>query len=260
MISKCRRLTCLLLLAAITAACGGGGSSGGGFQSTPSSAGGFWQGTTTADGATQDIYGFVAESRLFHFIRADGAQFYGTLTITGNDGTASFTGLAPPGTTFADGSTRGTGTLTATIQTRSQLNITGSFTTANNTTSNLTMMVQYDAGYEPDSALASVGGNYAAMGAPPGTDSFSISNTGVVTYSDNTGCMANGTVTLIDSQWNLYNVEFTFSNCPVPAQNGLQVQGLLTIDLTQDPDLLILAVHGTVQGVPIAFLFAYQRA
>lgn len=259
MISRGLRLTCMLLLAAVTAACGGGGGGGGAFQSTPSSAGGFWQGTVTADGVTQDILGFVSETRLFHFIREDGAQFYGTFAITGNTGTGSFTGLAPPNTTFADGSTRGSGTLTATIQSRAVLNITGSFTTLNNTTSNLTMQVQYDSGYDPDSALATVGGNYTAFGAP-GSDTFSISNTGVVTYSDTTGCMANGTVSLIDAQWNLYNVEFTFSGCQVAAQNGLQVQGLLTIDVTEDPDLLIMAVHGTTQGVPIAFLFAYQRA
>jgi hypothetical protein len=71
--------------------------------------------------------------------------------------------------------------------------------------------------------------------------------------------MANGTVTLIDGQYNLYNVEFTFAGCPVAQQNGLQVQGLMAIDITEDPDLLIMAVHGTVQGVPLAFLFAYQR-
>ena len=67
-------------------------------------------------------------------------------------------------------------------------------------------------------------------------------------------------MTLIDAQRNLYNVEFTFANCSVPAQNGSQVQGLLAIDLTENQDLLIMAVHRTMQGVPIAFLFAYQRA
>jgi len=55
-------------------------------------------------------------------------------------------------------------------------------------------------------------------------------------------------------------VEFTFAGGPVPEQNVLQLQGLLAIDLTSDPDILLLAVHGTSQGVPLAFLFAHQRA
>ncbi len=255
---KVRRSFVLALVIGLVAACGGGGSDGGGFSPTPSSAGGFWQGTTTADGVTQDILGFVSESKLFQFRREDGAQFFGTLTINGNTATASFTGVPAANSTFADGSTQGSGTLTATIQSRVQLSVTATFTTQNSTTSNITMTVQYDAGYEADSSLATVDGNFTSI-ASPGSDAFTINN-GVVTYSDGTGCMANGTVTLIDAQYNLYNVEFTFAGCPVAQQNGLQLTGLLAIDLTNDPDTLLMAVHGTSQGAPFAFLFAYQRA
>lgn len=255
-IKVCRSIL-LALLIGLVAACGGGGGDGG-FSPTPLSAGGFWQGTTTADGVTQNILGFVSESKLFHFVREDKAEFFGTLTINGKTATASFTGVPAANSTFADGSTQGTGTLTATIQSRVQLSVTATFTTQNSTTSNITMTVQYDAGYDPDSSLATVDGNFTNT-TSPGSDVFTI-NSGVVTYSDNTGCMANGTVTLIDSRYNLYNVQFTFAGCPVPQQNGLQLQGLLAIDLTSNPNLLLMAMHGTSQGAPIAFLFAYQRA
>lgn len=256
MFSRAFRPVVLAILASVAVACGGGGGSGG-IAPTPSSAGGYWQGTVTADGVTQNILGFVSEGRDFHLIREDGAQFYGTLTISGNRGTSSYTGIAPPGGAFSDGSTHGTGSLTATIQSRARLDITGTFTTQNNAMSNVTMTVQYDSGYDADSALATVAGNYTNP-TTPGSDTFSIANDGVVTYSDSSGCMATGTVTLIDAQYDLYNVEFTFANCAAPV-NGLQLRGLLAIDSTASPNLLVLAMHGTSQGTPVAVLSAYER-
>jgi hypothetical protein len=245
----------LTSLLGVIAACGGGG--GGGFAPTPSSAGGLWLGTLTVDnGVPQQIAGMVSETRQFHFLLDDETQYYGTLTINGNSGTASVTGLAPLDGTFADGSVRGTGTLNVTIQQRSQLTATGTFTTANNTTSNVSMTVQYDHSYDTDSSLAAVDGNYTNSQSP-GTDTFSISN-GVVTYSDSSGCMANGTVSIIDAQWNLYNLQFTFAaNCQ--ATSNLALTGMLTIDVTQNPVLIAMFVHGTVQGAPIAFPFVYQK-
>ena len=129
------------------------------------------------------------------------AQFYGTFTINGSTATSSFIGVSAANSTFADGSSRGTGTLNATIQARTQLSVTATFTTQNSTTSNITMTVQYDASHDPDSSLATVAGNFTNISSP-GADVFTINN-GVVTSSDNTGCMANGTVTLIDGHYNL---------------------------------------------------------
>jgi hypothetical protein len=217
--------------------------------------------TVTATGvppATQNILGLVSETGQFHFISDDGAQYFGTLTISGRNATSKFVGVPSPGATFVDGSVSGTGTLNGTIQERATLTATAVFTTANNAVSNVSMTVQYDRSYEVNSSLAAVDGNYTAKGSPPGTDTITISN-GQFSYADNTGCLANGTVSIIDARYNLYNVEFTFANCSTPGQNGLQLQGLLTIYATSNPNLLVFAVHGTVQGTPVAASFGYER-
>ena len=249
-------------LLSILAACGGGG--GGGFAPTPSSAGGFWQGTVTADAVTQDTLGVVSETGQFHFLitpdfnnPAPPTQYYGTLTINGNRGTGSFTGLAPPGTTFADGSVRGTGTLNVTIQQRSKLTATGTFTTANNSTSNVSMTVQYDAGYEADSSLATLNGNYTSA-APQSTDVLNL-NDGQLNYTATTTCNAVGMVSIIDTRYNLYSVDFTYGATGCGAQNALRLQGLLAIDVTASPAQMIILTHGTLQSVPVAVPFAFLK-
>ena len=256
---KCR-FWCPLVVASLLgliAACGGGG--GGGFAPTPSSAGGFWQGTVTAGGVTQDILGVVSETGQYHFLGVtDGTQYFGTLSITGNSATTSVTGVALPTTPFADGSVRGTGMLNVTIQQRSRLTVTGTFTTANNTTSNVSMNVQYDAGYEADSSLATVDGNFTSPPPAPGTDVLNLNN-GQLTYTATATCTANGTVSIIDAQYNLYNVDFTYGAAGCGAQNGLRLQGLLAIDVTVNPAQVIILTHGTLQSVPVAIPFAFQK-
>jgi hypothetical protein len=244
----------LVSLLDVLAACGGGGHS---FAPTPSSAGGFWSGTLTVDGVPQGISGVVSESRQFHFFADDRAQYYGTLTINGNRGSASVTGLAPEGGTFGDGSVRGTGTLDVTIQQRSKLTATGTFTSASNNTSNVSMTVNYDPSYETASSLGAINGDFKNTADPGQTINLSG---GQFTYSDfSTGCMANGTVSIIDARYNLYDIQFTYAstnNCQ--AKSGVILQGLLTIGTTQNGVEMAIYMHGTAQGEPIAQISVYQ--
>ena len=216
---------------------------------------------TVAGVAPQDIFGLISETRQFHFFQADGVQYFGTLVMSGMSVTASFAGVPAAGRTFADGSVKGTGTLTGTVHERSNITFTTAFTTANNTVTNASVTIQYDRSYDADSALATVSGNFTTA-LSPGADMLNISGAGVLFYQEPTSsCLANGTVSLIDSQFDLYSAEFTFASCVAPfdVQNGLHLTGLLTIDSTANPNLMALAMHGTLGGNPVASLFLYQR-
>ena len=256
------RWIAVLGLTYVLLACGGGGG-GTSIAPTDSSPGGLWQGTITAGGATQQLFGLIAEDGRFHFFQEDGVQYFGTLGVTGNQLTASFSGAPFEGTTFADGSIKGTGTLSGTIQQRSKITISATFTTANSTVTNATATVSYSADYDVDSAVATISGNFTNA-VTPGTDTLSITTAGVFSYNDAavTGCMANGTISIIDARFNLYAVEFTYANpsCTggLSTRNGVQFTGLATIDKTQNPSLMVLAVHGTVNGDPVALLLPYQ--
>lgn len=105
--------TCTALLVA----CGGGGGGGGSNNPPPpnASVGGIWFGTLP-DGT--GVLGLIAETGEFHFLTEDEIQYFGTLSVSQTGVNGSFTGLAPLGFTFDDGSVRGTGTLTGTIQER----------------------------------------------------------------------------------------------------------------------------------------------
>jgi hypothetical protein len=257
--NRSARLLVGLLWVLVLAACGGGG---GGFAAQDAKPGGLWQGTVTVAGTPdQDIFGLISETKQFHFFQVDGVQYFGTLNVSGTKVTASFTGVPPAGMTFTDGSIQGTGTLTGTVQDRSTITFTSVFTTANNTVTNASVTLTYDHSYDADSALATVAGNYKSVVATS-NETLNIAADGVLFIQDpDTGCVANGTVTLIDAAYDLYNVEFTFASCVAPADvlNGLHLTGLLTIDSTQMPNLMALAMHGTVGGTPLALLAGYQR-
>jgi hypothetical protein len=114
----------------VLVACGGGGG-GGSFAASDAKPGGLWQGTVTVAGTPdQDIFGLVSETKQFQFFQADGVEYFGTLTMSGTRVTSNFTGVPEAGQTFADGSIQGTGTLTGTVQDRSMITFTATFTTA----------------------------------------------------------------------------------------------------------------------------------
>jgi hypothetical protein len=148
--------------------------------------------------------------------------------------------------------------LNVTIQQRSQLTATGTFTTANNSTSSFSMTVQFNHAYDADSSLAAVEGTYAVN---PQVDVLNISNNGQFTYAEG-NCNATGTVSIIDAQWNLYTMHFDFPpGCQFAGLNvgGATLDGLLTLDITQSPARLTAYLHGTLQGAPAAVIWVSYK-
>jgi hypothetical protein len=104
---------------------------GGGGSTTPEfAAEGLWTGT---DSASQfSVTGIVDSSGKAVFIRSDGAEFTGTVNVSGSTATAGIEGYPSYGSTFSDGTTYGVGTLNGTVSESETLDLTMDFTTSDN--------------------------------------------------------------------------------------------------------------------------------
>src|ERR1035437_8606215 len=87
---RCFRWTMLVAVVVLTA-CGGGGGGSTPAPISNASPGGIWQGTDSITGLS--IYGIITESGEFRFLRADGSQYFGTVTTSGNNISGSFGGI-----------------------------------------------------------------------------------------------------------------------------------------------------------------------
>jgi hypothetical protein len=240
-------------------ACGGGGGS-----LTPppppvvnASPGGIWNGTDSLSGLS--VEGLVTETGEFHFIRSDLAQYIGTVSVSGNAISGNLQGFAEFGTAFPDGSTHGTGTITGTVSERSTLNVSISFKTDAGTSTSTNVPLTFNALYNNTSSLATISGNYTE--ASTGTV-FSVSGNGTVFAQDAAdGCVVNGTISIIDTSYNAYDVSYTYSSCvgPVAVLNGVTATGLATLNTTVSPAQAIVAVSGTVGTQSVALVEALNK-
>ena len=260
------RVMSVLAIAVTLAACGGGGGGGGsgagsGPQSSPppvqnASPGGIWHGTL---GTGEEVLGLVTESGEFHFITDSFTQYFGTVTTSGNSATGQFTGYTYIGYVFEDGSTRGSGTLTGTLQERATFTATTSFrTSAGNDVSN-SVSLTYDPLYDRDSSLQTIAGNFRDIA----TGAIVSVNQNGEAFAQNpaTGCVLNGSVSIINAQYNAYRVEYTYSNCngENAVFNGLTLRGLATLDNTSSPELLIVGAQGLSNGVGLSVVEILER-
>ena len=175
------------------------------------------------------------------------AAITGTVSVAnGNQVSGGGTIYAASGLVLDDGSTVGNFTITSgTVSERSTLNITADVPGGTSTVSGT-----FDADYDRDSSLAKVAGVYmnfligpTAPGLPP--SSFSIDAGGVIFAQAASGCVANGQVSVIDSQFNEYDVQLTVSSCPGVdgTYNGL---GVTTDTVTTDDTFLFAVFANTI--------------
>jgi hypothetical protein len=77
-----------------------------------------------------------------------------------------------------------------------------------------------------------------------------------------TGCVTNGQVSIIgNGAFNLYDVEFGFSNCTGQAANlnGSSFVGIGTLDNTVTPELLAIFATGDVAGILVSMVMIEDR-
>jgi len=225
------------------AGCGGGGSGGGQVNTTPppvtnASPGGIWRGTSSASGL--QVIGLIDEAGEFHFIQSDNVQYVGTATVSGNSISANFDGFTQVGTVFQDQTTHGTGTASGSVQQRSSLTLNTQFKTDGGASSSGTLNLMFDTLYNRASSLATIAGNYSSNGEVITVDS----NGNVFAQDPTSGCVTNGTVSIINATYNAYKVQFSYANCTgqYNVLNGLQFNGMGTLDNTKSPETAIIGV------------------
>ena len=118
----------------------------------------------------------------------------------------------------------------------------------------------YNALYERPSALTTVAGDWTDVAQA--VDQISVASNGTIFgQSPATNCVSNGQVSLIDTAYNAYDVHWTYSNCQGTEAilNGVQFQGIGTLDNTVSPEMFILGATGIVQGVIVSVTATYAR-
>lgn len=251
----------VLLCAVLMAGCGGGGG-GGSSQPVPppithASPGGIWAGTL---GTGQEVLGLVAESGEFHFLDVDElVQYFGTVSVNGTAVSAQFTGFAVLGFGFPDGTTRGTGSLTGTVQARSTFTASSTFQTSAGNSNTNAINLTYDAAYDRDSSLATIAGNFRDVI----TGAIVNISSGGVAFSQNpaTGCVLNGTVSIINTQFNAYRVQYSYSSCQGANAilNGTTFRGLAALDNSNSPEVLVVLAQGQIGSTGVAAIEALER-
>lgn len=230
-----------LAIALAVAGCNGTGYGKATPPATPSATG-IWTGADTVTG--QGVTGYIDSSGTAVFIRADGIQFVGPTQLSGNTIIAAVIGYQSFPATFPDGSSYGLGTVNGTVASGSTLMLTLSFTTNGGSLLSDNWSLTYSTLSTSGSSLSTLAANYTdtASGSV-----LSISANGVMSGQDaTTGCVLNGTATIINSAYDIYQVSLTYANCTgsYAVLNGVPLTGVAVLDPTVSPSRLTIEVAG----------------
>ena len=256
-----RAAVCFGVLA--VAGCGGTGSSP---PPRPPhinvSAGGIWRGTDQY-GAGSAVLGFVAETGNFYFMEGttyftgDGEVYVGTITVDGTSASGQTDAIKFPGYRYPDGATFATGSFGGTVVERVSFDGVAVVQTASaraGTTFTSTFTLKFDQRYKRASSLTTIAGIYGS-----GTLSLTINDSGVLFAQDATsGCMINGAIATIDTQFNMYDATATFSNCP-GLVTGATLTGLATLDNTVSPEQLLIGLSDVISAAKVANWMVVER-
>lgn len=203
-----------LVLAVLFSACGGGGSSDS--TTVTTSLNGIWVGTQTIDNVSYDLSAIAYDGNVVGYSVDAFSMFAGTYTASGTSFNISdklFDGY---------GSLVGTGSVTGTFTERVALN--GNFTNSLNQTG--TMSASYSSMYEKPSSLS-----YIATTITGTNTNYTVSSQGNITGVSN-GCDITGTVSVPNSNVNVYKINYTLSNCSYSGTyNGL---GTILVDVNDN--------------------------
>jgi len=246
-------------VAFLLTSCGGGNSTigGSGPPATNATPGGIWHGTESVSGL--QVTGLVDESGNFHFLRGDGVQYVGAATVSAGSLTANLEGIVPVGFVFSDGSHHGTGSITATLQARKSITASTNFQTDLGTVSTGTLNLTFDALYNRASSLTTLSGNFTN---PANSVVVTVGSNGTLFSQDPaSGCVLNGTASVINATYNVYKVQFDYASCAgqASALNGVQFTGFATLDNTVLPERIIAGVTGQSNNVTYSVVLQLNR-
>jgi hypothetical protein len=179
-------------------------------ETAPESITGIWGGTILSDfTGPHETVGLISEENDAQFFSTTGAQIVGNAEVLGNIFRMDAVAYAPFGTTHVDGSVRGSVDVRGLVTTGFQS--TGSFVGVGDSG---TYDIFYDALYERSSSLARVEGSWVTPSPTGGITDLvvTVEPTGQFTGAGD-GCTYNGTISLIDTNFNAYRMSVEVLNC-----------------------------------------------
>jgi len=223
---------------------GGAAATGGaGDDGQAESIGGVWNGT---DASGQSFVGLADEAGEFHLIGDDGTQYVGAAVTMGDAVAANAHRLVRPGR--SGGSHYEPVSLKGTVQQRVSLSLTLAPAAADRSFAPETLSLQFNPVYDNPSSLTLFAGDYMD---PASGNSITVTGSGSIFWRDSSnGCLADGSVSVIDARYDLYEVQFSYSACQgVDAGlNGVEFLGLGTLDTSLQPTQAIIGVSGEAGG------------
>ncbi len=227
---------------------------------TNASPGGIWFGT---DSEGDNIVALITETGRFHFLDEFDFQGSGIVAVSvANEIDTSFRFVPPVGSAFADGSIFADCSASGLLTERSTLDGTVACTTSVGTQSSVTINLNYQTLYDIDSDLAAFVGTWTDS-SNPGIDVANVDAMGVIIGQDGSGsgCIYSGQVTIIDPNYNAYDIEWTYSSCVGQSAvlNGVTFSGIGAIDNTVTPTEFILGATGIVQFNEVSLVLFYEQ-
>jgi hypothetical protein len=249
-----------ILFAVLTACSGGGGGGGSSASIVPppvvnDSAGGIWRGVRPNG---TEIVVLISEVGEFRTLDPFGNQGFGLAVVTNqNEISIDYSLVAPFNNTIIDGSESADCELSGSFQERVSLNYDNTCMTEMGNEFAGAFALTYDPVYDNVSSIARVVGSYDDEG-----DVLTIDANGALfAQSAEGGCVSNGQVSIIDSAWNLYAVQFTMESCQGEDEplNGVPWSGLATLLSIDGADVILGGFTAEVGGRSVSLVVAIQR-
>ena len=221
--------------------CSGGGGEEDEAEDLDEDASGIWTATVTPDGQAAVNATLIVIPDGDFALTSSEALLIGSGTVNGSAFSATSTGFAPPGGTFANGAISAPFSLTGTVTTGNALN--GSYSGANE--SGRVAATYNSSVTERQASLAIVAGSYLVP-QQPGAPIVSLAiNNGAMTFNVSTGCVGVGDIAVVNPTRNYYTWTMTFSNCTV-------INGVYS-GLAHMPSNVAVALLGSSPGNQVPF-------
>jgi len=218
------------------------------------SPGGYWTGSWSGEQGVA----LVDEAGNFTFIANDGEQYTGAIDLAGTSFTGSMQGFTPGGfPNYGVPNPLGLSvSFSGTLVPRNSFSGTATFVPQPTQVASWTFNALY---YVP-SSLATIAGTYTESAT--GT-AFTISADGTVFAQDAaTGCVINGTVSIINASYNVYAIQVSYASCTgaLTALNGLTLAGMAALNNSVSPQQVIAGVSTTTQPTEYSVTYALVRS
>lgn len=176
--------------------------------SLASPATGLWSGTFTDKyGYAYEILAIISPDNRASIWSYEGMQYMGSLKITGNQATGSFTGYAADGDVFYNGKPITTGTVSLTVNEKNSL-----IGTYKSSADNGAIRLFYVSQLESETSIQDIEGRWGDNSYYDWVD-MTIGFDGSLVAYDFNGCVYKGKVKLPSNEWNIFSVDMKASEC-----------------------------------------------